>query len=40
MELVEDFGTKVNQCSEIKEHVNIFCNTCHDHSLAFNQCLL
>ena len=39
MELVEDLGVKVNQCSYINEYTNSFCNIGQDHSLTFNQCL-
>ena len=35
MELVEDLGTNVNQCSQM----NVFCNIGQDHSLTINQCL-
>ena len=37
MELVADFGAKVNKCSYINEYINIFCNVGQDHPLTFNQ---
>ena len=38
MELEEDMGAKVNQCSYINEYINSFFSIGQDHSLTFNQC--
>ena len=33
MELVEDLGVKVSNCSYINEYINFFCNIGQDHTL-------
>ena len=37
MELVEDFGAKVNKCSYINEYINYFCNVGQDDPLTLKQ---
>ena len=37
MELVEDLGANVNQCSLIKEYIHVFCNIGQCNSWTFNQ---
>ena len=37
MELVEDFGAEVIECSYINEYIAFFCSIDQDHPLTFNQ---